>query len=336
VASDASGDVLTYSGSWGSATNVDGSRSVSSISCPTTTFCAAVDSSGYAVVYAPVVAPATVSQLNWDTNGSLALVLGDSNYYYIYGPTSAPVEEISLATSIPTYLTYSSSNSTWLTTNEDGDEIAFYGYDAFGNLAFGTPTSAFGYAGQYTDATSGFSDLRARLYDGQTGTFTTRDPAFASTDTAYTYAGEDPVNSGDPLGMDETTLGSEMAMYGNPGSNPDPDGGTDESENGTKQIGGETEKTAYGRAIHSEFDQRLQELSNENPRWQASLKSGPNRPDGFYDGDPLELKPGTPSGIKSGITQLNRYIRAFGASQGYLYTYDIDGNISLYRVLYPK
>jgi RHS repeat-associated protein len=202
VASDGSGDVLTYNGSaWSYPTSVDATRSVASVSCASATFCAAVDASGYADVFAPVVIPPIVSQLNWDTNGSLALVLGDSNYYYIYGPSSAPVEQINLATSTATYLTYSPTNSTWITTNEAGDETGFYGFDAFGTLAFGAATSPFGYAGQYTDASSGFSNLRARFYDSQTGLLTTRDPAFTITDTAYTYAGGDPVNDGDPTGL---------------------------------------------------------------------------------------------------------------------------------------
>ena len=119
---------------------------------------------------------------------------------YIYGSGTTPVEEVSLATSTPTYTTYTASDSTWLITNAAGDETAFYGYDAFGNLAFGTPTSPFGYGGQYTDPSTGFSNLRARWYVPQTGTFTTRDPAFASTDTAYTYSGDDPVNRTDPTG----------------------------------------------------------------------------------------------------------------------------------------
>jgi RHS repeat-associated protein len=201
LASDASGNVFTYTSSWSVATDVDMARSISSISCPTTTFCAAVDASGYITLYAPVVIPPVVSQLTWDTNGPLALVLGDINDNYVYGPSSSPVEEIRLVTSTPTYLTYSASNSTWLSTNEAGDQTGFYGFDAFGNLAFGTPTSAFGYAGQYSDATSGFSDLRARFYDSQDGSFTTRDPDFASTDTAYAYVGGDPVNGGDPSGL---------------------------------------------------------------------------------------------------------------------------------------
>jgi RHS repeat-associated protein len=110
------------------------------------------------------------------------------------------VEQVSLANSTPSYMTYTSSDSSWLITNATGDETAFYGYDAFGNLAFGTPASPFGYDGQYTDPSTGFSDLRARWYAPQTGEFTSRDPAFTSTDTAYTYAGDDPVNETDPSG----------------------------------------------------------------------------------------------------------------------------------------
>jgi hypothetical protein len=43
--------------------------------------------------------------------------------------------------------------------------------------------------------------MRARFYQAQTGNFTSRDPAFLSTDTAFTYAGNDPVDGFDPLGL---------------------------------------------------------------------------------------------------------------------------------------
>ena len=124
----------------------------------------------------------------------------DSSDDYIYGPSTTPVEEVSLSSSTPTYMTYTPSDSSWLIANAAGDETAFYGYDAFGNLAFGIPTSLFGYAGQYTDASTGLSNMRARWYGPQTGEFATRDPAFASTDSAYTYTGDDPVNASDPTG----------------------------------------------------------------------------------------------------------------------------------------
>ena len=166
---------------------------MSAISCTSTTFSAAADGSGYLMTYTPQ-ATAVASQLTWDTNGSLPLVLSDASNDYIYGPSGTPVEQVSLASSTPTYLTYSPSNDTWLSTNSAGDETGYWGYDAFGNLSFGTPTSAFGYSGQYVDRDHVAGQRWARWYQTQTGGFTSRDPAFESTDAAYTYAVGDPVN----------------------------------------------------------------------------------------------------------------------------------------------
>jgi RHS repeat-associated protein len=104
----------------------------------------------------------------------------------------------------PVFLTYVPADSSWLITSGSGVELAFYGYDAFGNLAFGSQLSPFGYAGQYKDTStqsSGFYDMRARWYQSQTGEFTTRDPDFNETDQAYAYAGDDPVNGSDPSGQ---------------------------------------------------------------------------------------------------------------------------------------
>jgi RHS repeat-associated protein len=143
----------------------------------------------------------TTSQYTWDTNGTLPVLLSDGAYDYVYGPDGAPVEQVGLATSTPTYMTYSPADSSWLATNAAGDETGFWGYDAFGTLAFGTPTSAFGYAGQYTDATTGLSDMRARWYGPGTGEFTTVDPYLALTGQPYQYSGDDPVNHGDPTGQ---------------------------------------------------------------------------------------------------------------------------------------
>lgn len=126
---------------------------------------------------------------------------------YIYGPTGEPIEQVNVTssppTNNPTFMTYTPSNSSWLITNTAGDQTSYYRYDAFGTLAVGTPGSPFGYAGQYQDTgtgASGFDNMRARWYDGQTGEFTTRDPAFNSTDQPYSYANDDPVNSTDPTG----------------------------------------------------------------------------------------------------------------------------------------
>jgi RHS repeat-associated protein len=213
TASDNDGNVLTYSGtSWSDPVNIDSTRSLTAIACPTTTFCATTDASGYAVTYAPL--SASTSQLTWDTNGSLPLVFSDSTNDYVYGPAGTPVEQVSLASSAPTYLTYTASDDTWLSTNETGDETGFWGYDAFGNQEFGSPTSPFGYSGQYTDATTSQVNDRARWYEPETGGFTARDPDFSTTDTAYTYAGDNPVNENDPSGEFGIATGGYVTIEG--------------------------------------------------------------------------------------------------------------------------
>ena len=198
---DKVGNQLSYNGTTWTSADVDGTKVINSVSCAAAGFCAAVDASGNALSYS---APAMLAQLTWNTNPGLPLILSDSSNDYLYGPSGTPVEQIALSTSTPTYLTYSASSSAWLATNAAGDEIGYWGYDAFGNLAFGTPASAFGYSGQYSDATTQLVNDRARWYEAQTGGFSSRDPAYAQTDTAYTYAGSDPVNQSDPTGEAST------------------------------------------------------------------------------------------------------------------------------------
>jgi RHS repeat-associated protein len=88
-----------------------------------------------------------------------------------------------------------------MTTNAAGDETGFWMYDAFGNLSNGSPTTNFGFAGQYTDPTTGLSNMRNRWYDAQIGSFAERDPAYAITDAAYAYVDGDPVNLTDLDGL---------------------------------------------------------------------------------------------------------------------------------------
>jgi len=59
----------------------------------------------------------------------------------------------------------------------------------------------FGFAGEWTDAETGFVYLRARYYDPTTGQFLTRDPLVAETHEPYAYASNDPVNMTDPTGL---------------------------------------------------------------------------------------------------------------------------------------
>lgn len=54
---------------------------------------------------------------------------------------------------------------------------------------------------QYTDPETTFIYLRARYYDPTTAQFLTPDPLFAITGSRYGYAGNDPINYDDPLGL---------------------------------------------------------------------------------------------------------------------------------------
>ena len=74
----------------------------------------------------------------------------------------------------------------------------------------------FFYDGQYLDATSGLYHLRARWYDPATAQFTSVDPPVAKTLQPYEYAGDDPVNGGDPSGMCECSA-SQIASQLWPG-----------------------------------------------------------------------------------------------------------------------
>jgi RHS repeat-associated protein len=200
AAVDTSGYATTYNGSsWLTPTNVDSTRSFKSVSCASSSFCAAVDGSGYGALYKNTTST-TLSQLTWNSNAALPLVLSDGTNDYVYGPGTTPVEQVALSSSTPSYLVYDSAGRDWTTTNGAGNITGFWSYDAYGNLTQGAPTSPFGFDGQYMDATTGLVNDRARWYEPPVGGFTTRDPAFASTDTAYTYAGDDPVNRSDPTG----------------------------------------------------------------------------------------------------------------------------------------
>jgi RHS repeat-associated protein len=79
-------------------------------------------------------------------------------------------------------------------------------YDAFGRVTADTNPGfqPFAFAGGLYDRDAGLVRRGARDYDPATGRWTTRDPiGFAGGSTnLYTYAGNDPVNGADPLGLD--------------------------------------------------------------------------------------------------------------------------------------
>jgi RHS repeat-associated protein len=93
--------------------------------------------------------------------------------------------------------------STRLLTNDAGSQVAAYTFDAYGNATAktGAATTPLQYAGQYTDAETGFQYLRARYYDPATGQFLSRDPIETLTREPYGYVGGNPLNGTDPTGL---------------------------------------------------------------------------------------------------------------------------------------
>jgi RHS repeat-associated protein len=103
----------------------------------------------------------------------------------------------------------------------------------------------------------------------------------------------------------------------------------------TAARGGESVAAANGRNMHELFNRLLKQLNKEDSSFEPAATTGANRPDGFFNGNPIELKPNTPTGISAGLRQLRRYVTAFGKSEGYLYVYDAKGNITLLSVVTP-
>ncbi|HNT78710.1 MAG TPA: RHS repeat-associated core domain-containing protein [Anaerolineae bacterium] len=81
-----------------------------------------------------------------------------------------------------------------------------------------TPTSPFGYAGEWTSAATGLQYLRARWYDPATGRFTQVDPfpgvlSLPGTQHPYSYGLNNPLRYSDPSGESVALLVGAAAAY---------------------------------------------------------------------------------------------------------------------------
>ena len=110
--------------------------------------------------------------------------------------------------SAPTFYHGDGLGSTRLLTDETGNIIDQYTYDAFGaeRAHTGGSDNPFTYAGEQTDPEAGLIFLRARYYDPDIGRFLSRDifPSLArDTQTLhrYIYVKNNPVRVIDPSGM---------------------------------------------------------------------------------------------------------------------------------------
>ncbi len=158
----------------------------------------------------------TSQQFTWDTRTSLPRLLEDGTNYYLYGSNSspAPIEQISIAGSSPTYLV-SDTTGVREQLSASGSTVGAMSFDTYGNpctsCTIGTP---FGFEGGYTDNT-GFVYLINRYYDPASGQFLSVDPDVTTTGQAYAYAGDDPANGSDPTGTSPfTKVNWGGAQYG--------------------------------------------------------------------------------------------------------------------------
>jgi RHS repeat-associated protein len=111
------------------------------------------------------------------------------------------------------------AGSVGLLTNASGQAIATYTYDAFGRLltSTGTAVNPHRFAGETLDGNLALYDLRARLYDPESGRFTTPDPlegmdSDPATQNPYLYVRNNPVNSTDPSGKSENFSLASVVM----------------------------------------------------------------------------------------------------------------------------
>jgi RHS repeat-associated protein len=142
----------------------------------------------------------TTTTFTWDQSGSLPLLLQAGSTSYIDGPDGHPIEQITGST--PSYYLYDALGSVRGVLSATGGYTG-YSYDAYGTIPSGNrPTGDyFGFAGEYTDAETGFEYLQARYYDPNTGEFISVDPLKDLTDQPYAYAGDNPLSATDPTGL---------------------------------------------------------------------------------------------------------------------------------------
>jgi len=139
----------------------------------------------------------------WNEVTSVPELLMDSTNAYIYGPSGAPFEQVTLSGGTIHYLDSDALGSVRGVVSSGGTLTASTSYDAWGNpettggLTAYTPV---GFAGGYTDG-SNLIYLINRYYDPTTGTFVSVDPMVEETGQPYRYTEDDPVNVTDVLGL---------------------------------------------------------------------------------------------------------------------------------------
>jgi RHS repeat-associated protein len=111
--------------------------------------------------------------------------------------------------------------STWALSDAAGALTNSYQTDEYGvpGAGAGTSTQPFGYTGEMRDAETGLLNLRARMYDPETGRMMQRDRFAGRTSrpgtlNRYAYVLNNPVNFVDPSGLQSEADGSIPDLTG--------------------------------------------------------------------------------------------------------------------------
>jgi RHS repeat-associated protein len=111
------------------------------------------------------------------------------------------------------YCVFDGHGSTRVLTDNGGNVVNAFAFDAFGNLiaSNAAPQTAYLFAGQQWDSDLGFYYNRARIYNQGIGRFTTLDVFEGKQEVPlslhkYLYCSANPVNRVDPLGLADYTL----------------------------------------------------------------------------------------------------------------------------------
>src|ERR1700691_5282899 len=111
-------------------------------------------------------------------------------------------EQINNSTGTVSYLHHDQQGSTRLLTGSTGKVEGKCSYSAYGTpTCEGSATAPLGYDGQYTSSDTGLIYMRARVYEPATAQFLSVDPLVKLTGAPYNYAGDNPINEGDPTGL---------------------------------------------------------------------------------------------------------------------------------------
>ncbi len=154
----------------------------------------------------------STTAFTWDDTASTPRLLQAGSEAYIYGPNGEAIEQISSSGTVQ-YLHQDQIGSTRLITNSSGSTSETFTYTPYGSLqgSTGSASSLLGYAGQYTDPTTGLTYNQARWYDPGTGQFMVVDPKVETTWQPYAYADDNPITGTDPTGQSVGIVGSTLA-----------------------------------------------------------------------------------------------------------------------------